>query len=246
MALEGVDYSFTRPSPTALRSMAKWFAASYAGPGFGKFFTKAEINALHSLDIAVVILAERFGDSALDGYGEGQAQAREADTMSFSWGLPADRPIYFAVDFDMQVSDRPDVRSFLDGCASIIGRDRVGVYGGIRTTEWAANNRYASWFYQTYAWSGTDLGPAAHLYQYRNDQWLGGAQVDLDRALQTDFGQWPHPTESIGPAPTATPAPNETTGVWDFAPDVAAIADTLNQHASLLGGAARSIDAMRG
>jgi hypothetical protein len=224
----------------------KWFAMSYAGPGFGKFFTKSEIGALHAMGLSVVILAERFGDSALDGYGEGQSQAREADAMSFGWGLPADRPIYFAIDFDMQVSQRPAVRAFLDGCASIVGRDRVGVYGGIRTTEWAANNRYASWFYQTYAWSGTELGPAAHVYQYRNDQWLGGAQVDLDRAIQTDFGQWPHPVESIGRAPTSTPAPVVDTSSWDFAIDVASISDSLTSSAAAIAGAARSINALRG
>jgi len=245
VALEGVDYSFERPSPTALRAMGKLFVASYVGPGFGKFFTRSEVAALHAFGLAVVMLAEGFGDDALQGYGKGQEHARMADTASFALGLPSDRTIYFAVDFDMQVSQRPAVRSYLDGCASVVGRERVGVYGGIRTTEWAAQNRYASWFYQTYAWSGTSIGPAAHLYQYRNDQRLGGAGVDLDRALQTDFGQWPHPTESIGPAPT-TPAPSETTGVWDFTPDVAAIAASVSQYASVLSGASRSTDALRG
>lgn len=246
MALEGVDYSFQRPSATNLKLAGKWFVASYAGPGSGKFFTKSEIGSLHAMGLAVVILAERFDDSALSGYGEGQSQAREADSMSFGWGLPPDRPIYFAVDFDMQVAQRPAVKSFLDGCASIIGRNRVGVYGGIRTTEWASQNRYASWFYQTYAWSGTDIGPAAHMYQYRNNQILGGAQVDLDRALQTDYGQWPHPVESIGPAPTSTPQPSVDESSWDFVSDVLSISDSLVSSAASISGAARSIGALRG
>jgi Domain of unknown function (DUF1906) len=246
MAWEGVDYSFQRPSATNLKLAGKWFVGSYAGPGFGKFFTKAEIGALHALGIAVVILAERFPDSALSGYAEGQSQAQEADAMSYTWGLPADRPIYFAVDFDMQVAQRPAVKDFLDGCAAVIGRNRVGVYGGIRTTEWASQNRYASWFYQTYAWSDGEWGPAAHIQQYRNDQILGGAQVDLDRSYVTDYGQWPHPVESIGPAPTSTPQPVTDTSSWDFVTDVAGITNDIASAVSVLSGVSRTITAVRG
>lgn len=246
MTLEGLDYSFQRPSPSNVRMGGKWFVMSYTGPGFGKFFSRAEIRALQSLGISVVMLAERFGDSALQGYDEGQSQAREADSMSFTWGLPADRPIYFAVDFDMQVADRPAIRSFLDGCASIIGRNRVGVYGGIRCTEWAAQNRYASWFYQTYAWSGTDLGPHAHVYQYRNNQWFAGANVDLDRAYAVDFGQWPHLVAETPAPPTPTPPPVVDTSSWDFVADVQAISDSMAVAASVLSGVSRTITTMRG
>jgi hypothetical protein len=219
---------------------------SYAGPGFGKFFTKGEIGSLHAMGIAVVILAERFDVSALDGYSEGVSQAQEADAMSFTWGLPSDRPIYFAVDFDMQVYQRPAVKSFLDGCAAVIGRGRVGIYGGIRTTEWAAQNRYASWFFQTYAWSGTDLGPAANVYQYRNNQILGGANVDLDRSITVDFGQWPNVVAAVGQAGADTAAPIVDTSSFDFTVDVSNISNALASSASAIAGAARSIDALRG
>lgn len=246
MSVEGVDFSFQRPSPTNVRLGGKVFVMSYTGPGFGKFFTGSEIRAFQSLGISVVMLAERFPDSALSGYAEGVSQAQEADSMSFTWGLPADRPIYFAVDFDMQVADRPAIKSFLDGCAAVIGRNRVGVYGGIRCTEWAAQNRYASWFFQTYAWSGTDLGPAANVYQYRNNQILGGANVDLDRGLTVDFGQWPHLVPETPAPPTQTPAPVTDTSSWDFVGDVQSIMDSINQSASALQGAARSIAGLRG
>lgn len=246
MSLEGIDISFQRPSPTTIRQGGKWFVLSYAGPGFGKFFSKAEIRALQSLGISVGILAERFETSALAGYDEGVSQAQEADSMSFGWGLPADRPIYFAVDFDMQVADRPAIKSFLDGCAAVIGRNRVGVYGGIRCTEWAAQNRYASWFYQTYAWSGTDLGPHAHIYQYRNNQILGGANVDLDRALTVDFGQWPHlPPETPAPPQPSQP-PVVDSSSWDFVADVQAISDSMAVAASVLSGVSRTVITMRG
>ena len=246
MTTEGVDYSFQRPSPTNLKLGGKAFAMSYTGPGSGKFFTKAEIGALHAVGIAVVMLAERFPDSALSGHAEGVSQAQEADAMSFTWGLPADRPIYFAVDFDMQVSQRPAVLSFLEGVAAVIGHNRVGIYGGIRTTEWAAQNRYASWFFQTYAWSGTDLGPAANVYQYRNNQILGGANVDLDRSITVDFGQWPNAVAAVATAGADTAAPIVDTSSFDFTVDVASISDSLTSSAAAIAGAARSIDALRG
>jgi Domain of unknown function (DUF1906) len=237
---QGFDTSFNRPAYAQAAFLGKTFVCRYFGPGFGKLASRTEVAAWHAVGISVVALAERFERSALLGHAEGVRQAQEAWAGARAAGMPTDRPIYFAVDWDMQVADRPAVRAFLAGAASVIGLVNVGIYGGIRATEWAANNRYASWFFQTYAWSFGEWGPHADIQQYRNNVPFAGGVVDLDRAMSTDFGQWPHAHETIGPAP-ATPAPTGQTGPWDFATDVSVIAGEVRTLAATLAGAARSL-----
>lgn len=246
MALpEGFDTSFNRPAYGQAAFLGKSFVARYVGTASGKQMTGAEFDAIRSVGLAVVFLFEEFERTALEGYDKGVEHGAYAARYIRTHNWPTDRPVYFAVDFDMQVADRPAVRSYLSGVANQMGIERTGIYGGIRATEWAANNRYASWFFQTYAWSGGAIGDHTDLYQYRNDVPLAGGVVDLCRGMSTDYGQTPHATETIGSAP-ATPAPTVTSGPWDFVPDVTSIGSIINQHVNVLNGASRSIDQLRG
>ena len=65
------------------------------------------------------------------------------------------------------------------------------MYGEYDVVDYMGAHTPCGWFWQTYAWSGgRGPHPRAHLYQYRNDQRLGGAVVHFDQALAEDFGQW--------------------------------------------------------
>jgi hypothetical protein len=105
--------------------------------------------------------------------------------------MPPDRPIYFSVDFDVTSTQWPDVRDALRGAGAAIGAARVGVYGGRHAIEWARRDGVAAWYWQTYAWSGGFWVVGNHIEQYRNGVILAGAALDLDRAMVSDFGQWP-------------------------------------------------------
>ncbi|HEU5219177.1 MAG TPA: DUF1906 domain-containing protein [Gemmatimonadales bacterium] len=240
----GVDYSFDRPSPVCLKSKGWWFACRYFGPGSGKLATPAEVKAIHAAGLSVVALAEGYARDALLGYEKGAEHARMADTAAFQAGMPNDRPIYFAVDFDMTVAQRPAVRAYLKGCADVMGAERVGVYGGIRTTEWAWQNRYAAWVFQTYAWSNGVWGDHAYLRQFSNNRAACGGTVDLCYATVTDWGQWPHAKETIGPAPSA-PAPVVTSGPWDFRPEIQGIGNDLNNHSTRTRSFSSIMDGLR-
>lgn len=245
MALpEGIDTSSNRPAYPQVAFLGKSFVARYIGPGSGKLMTSAEFNAIRAAGLAVVFLAEGFEQDALLGYDKGVEHANQAayDIRTKLW--PRDRPVYFAVDFDMQVDQRPAVRAYLSGCTAVLGLDRVGVYGGIRTTEWAWANRYASWFFQTYAWSAGEIGAHTDLYQYRNNVPFAGGVVDLCRGMSTDYGQTPHALETIGAAP-ATPPPPVTSGPWDFIPGLGAIAGTVQETTAVLYGAANATNQLR-
>jgi len=191
MTIEGVDYAFSKPSPAALVAAGKHFACRYGGPGSdGKQLTAGELAALSAAGIAVVANAEGTEDGLKGGYSTGRAWALDADAYFRALGMPADRPIYLSADWDATSSWMDEIDAAMDGAASVLGRARVGVYGGYDVIAHLAANGKAKWFWQTYAWSEGFWHPAAHIRQYRNGVTIGGADCDLNRAMVTDYGQW--------------------------------------------------------
>lgn len=190
MTIEGVDYAFSVPPVNALTAAGKYFAVRYGGPGSaGKQLTQAELAGLNKAGIAVVANAEGAA-AGFRGTAAGQSWARQALAHFTALGMPADRPIYFSVDWDAGPADWPDVDAALRGAASVVGAARVGVYGSYATVEHCARAGTARWFWQTYAWSAGKWSSRCHLQQYRNGVTIGGADCDLDRAMQSDYGQW--------------------------------------------------------
>lgn len=188
---EGVDYSTNRPSPRGLANVGKVFAVRYVGPGTtNKHLDPEEANSLAAAGVSIVAVAEGAEGSLLGGFGIGVDFALMASPHAAACGMPSDRPIYFAVDFDCTEAQWPQVHEALNGAAEVLGRNRVGVYGGFNVIEWAARDGAAEWFWQTYAWSGDRWSDHAHLRQTRNDVSLVGGLVDLDTAMVDDYGQW--------------------------------------------------------
>jgi len=192
MAIEGVDYAFPpRPNIAQLAAAGKHFACRYGGPGSSdKWLDPAEAAALSAAGIALVANAEGSAAGLAGGFAVGASWARTADAWFRKCGMPADRPIYLSVDFDVQSGQWPAVRDALAGAASEIGLARVGVYGGRKAIAWARRDEVATWFWQTYAWSGGVWEPGVHIQQYRNGITVAGADCDLNRAMQSDYGQW--------------------------------------------------------
>jgi Domain of unknown function (DUF1906) len=188
---EGVDYADSHPSIASLLSGGKTFVIRYGGPGRPqKQLQAAELADLQAAGIAVVANAEGVSDGLRNGWTAGVDWAQSADTYFKALGMPADRPIYLSVDFSPVAADWDNLDAAMDGAASVLGRDRVGVYGGYATIAHFFGNKKASWFWQTYAWSGGIWHNGAHIRQYRNGVTIGGADCDLDRAMVTDIGQW--------------------------------------------------------
>jgi len=191
MAIEGVDYAWSRPDIGQLAAAGKVFACRYGGPGsLGKQLDPVEAQALSAAGVAIVANAEGGADGLLGGWSAGADWARLAEAHFQSCGMPAGRPIYLSVDFDVTAGQWPAVADALRGAASVLGAARVGVYGGRRAIEWARRDGLAGWWWQTYAWSGGVWVPGNHIEQYRNGVELAGATLDLDRALASDYGQW--------------------------------------------------------
>lgn len=190
--VEGVDYSYARPNPAGLVKAGKRFAVRYVTPpGKGaKGIDQAEYDALHAAGIAVVVVWENRAGDAMEGWPQGVADAKAAQAgLQRIVGLGDRLPVYFAVDWEAQPGELPTIRAYLQGAASVLGWQRVGVYGSYRVVENAADFDVAAWFWQTYAWSGGKVSTHAHLHQYLNGQSLAGGTVDLVRALKPEYGQ---------------------------------------------------------
>lgn len=222
---EGVDYSTTRPDPAKLYAAGKRFAVRYGGVGSSdKWLTASEVRALHGAGLAIVANAEGTARGLIGGAKVGAVWADLADAHFRALGMPFNCPIYFSVDWDVQPVEWPTVRAALDAACRLIGHDRVGVYGGRHAIEWAQRDGVASWFWQTYAWSGdpTHWVPGVHLHQYHNGATVAGVDCDLDRSMAVDYGQW-EATMSRDYAPYAVP-----TGVGDR-PDSVLLADVWSE-----------------
>lgn len=190
---EGVDYSHARPDPGCMHRSGKRFVVRYIGtPNSGKNLTVAETSQLKAAGLDLAVVYETTAGFMLEGYARGQRAARESLADGAKYGLPTNRPIYYALDIDpnpLSGSQISQINAFLDGAASITGRSRVGIYAGFRGIELTVPGR-AAFGWQTYAWSGGKVSTKGHLLQYKNGVNLCGGQVDLCRSLKPDFGQW--------------------------------------------------------
>lgn len=197
---DGVDYSFGRPDIAVLKAAGVTFAVRYLpyGGTNGKYLTAAEAEALHAAGIDVCLVFERSEGRPLTGRTGGVEDGKLAQMGIAQVGAPIGIPVYFAVDFDANPGQQEVIDDYLRGAASVVGPERVGVYGGYWVIKRCAENGSARWLWQTYAWSGGNVHPGLHLYQYRNGVSLGGAEVDLNYAYGGRFGQWPANNDEEG------------------------------------------------
>lgn len=195
--IEGVDYSRTANGDwnalaATLKANGKKFVGRYAvndlAPN-GRGITADEYAAMKAAGIAVYLYWESSEGWMMDGFAAGAQAAVNAQQNINRAGMPHDTPVYFACDFDAAPSQQWAIDKCLEGAATVIGFDRVGVYGGYHVIHRCHENGTAKWFSQTSAWSGGMLHPAAHIYQYEYNQYFAGTNCDLNRAFAENFGQ---------------------------------------------------------
>lgn len=187
---EGVDYAWSRPDPATLYAAGKRFASRYLSyDRSGKNLTLAEAEQLAAAGISVVANWEWQTGDAKGGYDVGRKYAQEAVRQAAACGMPAGRPIYFSVDYD-PAGAYAIVDAYFRGIGSVLPVEQIGAYGGYDTIAHLLDFGLIWWAWQTYAWSAGRWHPGAHVQQYRNGVLLAGGDLDLDRAMVDDFGQW--------------------------------------------------------
>lgn len=201
VSIFGIDYAWSHPSVKTMTDAGVKFIARYLSNDTSKDLSRAEATAANNAGIWCVVVWETTSSRALAGRQAGRDDALTALYKTRALGMPEDRPIYFAVDFDANSGDFAKLKEYFIGAASPeggLGKDRVGMYGGYTPIKWAFDNKLITWGWQTYAWSGGRWDTRAHIQQYKNGVNMGGADVDYDRAMYDDYGQW-----MIGESPMA-------------------------------------------
>lgn len=207
----GLDF-VTGPSPGSIKADNRTFACRYTGyfSGYnlnniavpqGKCLTPGEAKALSQAGIAIVSNFEWYNTRAVDdglghawttqqAYSAGAWDAQTAQTIHSACGGPADKPIYFSIDFNVAEEQFAMVGEYLKGVASVIGLARTGAYGGYAVIKYLLDNDLVTWAWQTYAWSNNEWDNRTDIQQYQNGVSLDGHEVDYDRSMKPDFGQW--------------------------------------------------------
>src|SRR5438445_343567 len=148
--------------------------------------TATEYRDLVSAGVAVALVYENTAGDARGGYDAGVTGARLARADADAIGFPRNRPIYMAID-DVNASDYlPACMAYLDGAASVLGRDCTGVYGFRAVVAEALRQGKARWAWQCGSWSALVAG--VHLYQRNNDTTtVGGIAGDAANANAYSF-----------------------------------------------------------
>jgi hypothetical protein len=231
----GVDYSSGRPSTSALKAAGVQFVCRYIGSTAqdatrsAKWLTPGEAKARHADGFDVVVVFEKAAQRAEGGATAGTEDAHTAVAELAFCGLPADQPVYFAVDYDAAVG--PHVTAYFQAINKVLGVGRTGAYGGVNVIKALFDKKLITYGWQTAAWSDGKWDPRAQLQQYSNDHTIAGAAVDYDRALSVDFGQWPAKTVPLPAKPKPWPGRYlRVTSPLMHGADVTWVQEHLNSH----------------
>ena len=192
--IPGVDAAWNKPTVAALKAAGEIFFAGYFSNDPTKNLTPKLVAGLLAAKIDVVAVWEYSATAMRGGKPQGQQDASRAETEARACGVDG-IPVYFACDYDAPPGDQGAIDSYLDGCASVIGHARVGMYGGYWPLSRGRAAGKAAYYWGTPAWSGNEWaisGFTPHIMQ-GGLVTIGGVQCDLDAGLSTDFGQWPRP-----------------------------------------------------
>jgi hypothetical protein len=135
------------------------------------------------------------GDTAdwLGGQAAGVACAKRGWDLHTAAGGPTGAPIYASIDDNPTYEQYKQLAApYLRGWESVLGHQRVGVYGNSKVIDWALQDGLGSWFWQ-HNWGSPQgfVHPAAHLHQFEIDaRKVAGVGVDLNNILKPQFGQW--------------------------------------------------------
>lgn len=213
-----IDYAagFNSSTPGRLARGGVGIAIRYVGSSAWKCLTRKEANALRDAGIDIVAVYETSAGWMLGGRKAGVAAAKKARAAVVACGGPRDALIYFACD--VGTHNYMAVNECLRGAASVLGAERVGIYGSYYVCDSALKSGYATKAWQTIAWSNGKVLPKAALFQTnkRVDGTLG-LSYDSNFARADDIGQW----EYAGPASVSWAArqgvTNATLNAIDFA-----------------------------
>jgi hypothetical protein len=153
-----VDYSFSRPSASALKAAGFTTVVRYISRGSKKNITESEIESLRKAGLNIALVWETTAGRAADGQKAGVDDVKDGERIADQLGYPKDAVIFYAVDFDANPSQ---VRPYFRGVKNNARRP-YGVYGGFKI----ADAGLAPYVWQTMAWSSGRVSDKTDLLQH--------------------------------------------------------------------------------
>lgn len=208
-----IDYSAGVPSPASIRAAGYKGAVRYCSEPraawmHGKPMRRTEAQALHAAGLEVVSCYQYGKGDSSDwhgGYDAGVHHATIGAELHRAAGGPDSAPIYMSIDSNPTRAQFDDqVLPFLQGCESVLGHGRTGVYCNAPTIDWAMAAGVGAYFWQHMWGSDGRVHETAHLYQRSIDEHqVDGVGIDLNTILKSSYGQW----SSVGAGSGSAPAP---------------------------------------
>jgi hypothetical protein len=189
----GADYSAHELTPAELDSFTHYhlrFLIRYIGwpdnPKCISHYPGAYHDLVSSGRIVLLVIEDGTTDPA-GGHEGGVAMAHRAAQDADSIGYPHNWPIFFCADGWLALSNIPvaTAMSYLDGAASVIGKNRTGAYGFRDFIQAAKAGGHAEWLWLcgTAPADGEVAQGWPHLYQWNGGFiYPGGMQADLNWA----------------------------------------------------------------
>lgn len=201
-----IDYADWRPTAGQLAGVNG--VLRYLSRDAAKHATAAELAALHGAGIGTGLVFEDTGNRAAQGGAAGTADGEFARQAAAALGVPAERPVYAAVDFDIPdyAPGSSDPRAklgpvalYLEAFQHAARPYQLGAYGGYWLVSRVADAKLTRWLWQTVAWSGGNIDARITLFQPAITP--PGMTADLDLAGHRDWGQFRHHAAWIVGAP---------------------------------------------
>ena len=198
-----IDYSAARPTPATIKGAGYAGVMRYLSTDLGKNLQPAERDGLLAAGLGIGLVWETYANRAAAGFSAGVSDAKAAEAQAAALGLPAGLPIFYAVDFD---ANPAVIKAYFDGIRSVATRP-VGIYGSQRVVNAALSGGWATYGWQSCAWSSTDLsGSLAHLYQRLKPTVaspIGGTDENI---VLRSFPLWTKSVAPPAPKPPSSPA----------------------------------------
>lgn len=186
-----LDYSVGRPNAQSIKDHGYVGVTRYvsAEGGINKDIYADEFHALRAVGLDVGFVYENSAAWMLGGYDDGRDAAKRFRDRLRRFGTDSEPVLYLAADWDAYEHQQFEINRCLDGAASVLGRMRVGIYGGFWPLSRAMQARKAIYGWQTVAWSGNNLYEEAHLLQNEYGIWIDGVNCDSNKVLDPNWGQ---------------------------------------------------------
>lgn len=212
-----IDYAMRQIPAQDIRAaghsgVINYVSTSRPGSSFGaKPITRPYAESLTAAGLVIVSnyqYGKPGGTAPSDftrGFAGGVSDAHTAWQLHTAAGGGRSAPIFFSVDDDINRNTWNAVAlQWFRGINSVLGVQRTGIYGGVNTCQWAADDGVIGnsqtpghrWAWQTRSWSRGQRYPGAVLFQRivstasTPGPVVGGIEVDVSDVLAQDCGQW--------------------------------------------------------